>query len=308
MNLFDYGESQQLPSAPTVGKSIRTPLKHSLFNSTLGQVTGVATTQMFKNKRLVILDLCAGDAAVAAEQDWTRSCSPGITAKHALFAANKGKRVMVFEHEKSTSTFSTLQQNLTMRLPEMGYTKATEHGDWFNYVQPGGPGGVQYHVQCIDSTLKTFNDIGANDIVFVLNDPNSIQTWAANSQSIDAMIERGALVTSLHTMGCNAGGVRRLKEHERVGWSLYVDDVLAQCERTGQACCLVSLDRDAHRWGYLVTYPVKWRPRLVQHVNRAAKQWQKGVSFAFADEPEFNQIRSYLLPDVPDLGSGDDHD
>jgi len=297
-----------MASASTVGKSERTPLKHKLFNKTLGQVTGVATSEQFKSKRLVILDLCAGEAAVTAGQEWSEHCSPGITAKHAKWAADKGKLVVVHEHEKAAATFGTLQDNLALKLPTLGYTTATGYRDWYNYVSPDRRGGVQYHLECVDSTTKPFTQFGAGDIVFVFNDPNSIHSWAANSAAIEGMLERGALVTSFHTMGCNAGGVRRLKDHQRAAWSIYVDDVVAQCETTGQVCALVSLDRDAHRWGYLITWPQKWRERLVRHIESSANEWAKGVTFAFADEQRFDDIKAFLLPEVPDCEIGESHD
>jgi hypothetical protein len=304
LNLFASIDVDELQPSRTVGKSQRTPCKHDWVDKLLGREVGASTAPRFDNYDVHIIDLCSGDGIVGDDQEWCHSCSPGIIARHATHAARGGRRVHVWGHEKATGTFGTLVESLKMHMPEFGYRLATDDENLWIYEHPQNNGSVQYHVRNIDSSIVEFDHIGQKSLVFIVNDPNNINAWAANAGTIRPMVQRGARVTTLHTMGCNVGGLKRLSYNDRMGWQRYVNEVLTYLDGSRQTCFIACLDGDDSRWGYLVTYPKSWSEKLCNDMRSSFSNHRLPLRIAEHGTDEFNDILDYLFLTRDEMNAG----
>lgn len=296
LNLFVGETNGDTGANTTVGKSERTPYKHRLFDQLLGREVGVSTSTKLQGHDVHIIDLCSGDGVVADDQRWDHSCSPGIIARHAAWAARNGKTVFVWGHEVATGTYDKLLASLNTHLPELGYSRASSDGDWWNYShRPFHEGSVQYHTRNVNSSTVEFPMIGEGSLVFILNDPNTIHKWAANARAIRQMVNRGAWVTTLHTMGCNAGGLKRIDYESRMGWQNYIDEVLEYVDKRRQTCVIACIDGDESQWGYLITYPNKWGDKLKTDLEKAFAAHRHPLRIAEHGKDEFEDILDYLF-------------
>jgi len=253
----------------TTGKSERTPHKHLFLDRTAGREAGTVP-HIGNVRRSFFIDLCSGDGVIDAGQSWPRNTSVGLMAFHAADAADHGVPVRVLCHEKATATFAQLLASAANHLPTLGYFQASDEGDlWVYRPANGSSGRVDLQLRCVDSSSQDFPTIGKGDAAFIFNDPNSIQGWAANAGVVQRMVDRGAWVTTLHTMGCNVGGLLRLPREQRMGWNGYVDEVLASYDHSRQVCIGVRLEGDHSKWGYLMTYPKKWQERGIADAKKA---------------------------------------
>ena len=99
-----------------VGRSHRTPAKHDLMWTLVGQEIGVANVHRDID-RLVIIDLTSGDGIPSVNDaamlipwtsDWAKNCSPGISAWHGR---NSKKPLEIILHEIAPNTFLTAPCN-----------------------------------------------------------------------------------------------------------------------------------------------------------------------------------------------------
>lgn len=279
----------------TTGKSERTPHKHLFLDRTLGRE--VASVPHIPNlRRLFVIDLCSGDGVIEAGQSWHRNTSVGLMAYHAAHAADRGVPVRVLCHEKANATFSQLLRSASEHLSTLGYFQASDEGDQWTYRPANGSNGrVELELRRVDSSLQDFPMVGDGDAAFIFNDPNSIQGWAVNAGVVQRMVNRGAWVTTLHTMGCNVGGLLRLPREQRMGWSGYVDEVLSSYDHNRQVCMGVRLEGDHSRWGYLMTYPRKWKERGVADARRAFEGYRYPPVVALHGDEDFEPLLDRLL-------------
>ncbi|MGW2489574.1 hypothetical protein ACWCV9_20495 [Streptomyces sp. NPDC001606] len=256
-----------------VGRSgWRTNAKHNMLNQLIGQEVGASPRLPKAPRRLVWFDLTAGDAAVPGDEEWRRSCSPGILAYHA---SKSQLPVVVNLYEINPETYGRLLANLAVKLPEFGYRKE-EPNRW----------------RCGRSVLQVFNqsgvdadigDVRSYDAVFVINDPNSITEWAMRmSFSREISSRNVTFFRSLTTMGCNASGLKRNKETRRT--RIECVDRVGAFQRSVprfRDLCFAAIIRDDAQWAYLIETSDKWREKTEQLVRGAFKKYDRGTSISW---------------------------
>lgn len=230
-----------------VGRSSRTPFKHWILNSMLGKIVGAITTNNTPAIPcpLHIIDMCAGDGL---ETDEHKS-SPRIITHHADFIARKGFEVKVTLIEKSPVTFRKLSDNL----------------------------GDRTHVELLDIDAKNYLVPIKNQdqAVFIHLDPNHVDDLPITKEFVSSLTK---FTTFLMTMGCNAGGVKRLSRDERQKWFDNVEMLINRLPYWHDAI-LTTLNKDASQWAYLLAHPVKWADQACDNIQRVGNRlWPNGVS------------------------------
>jgi len=215
-----------------VGKSHRTPGKHSALDRILGMTVGVHSIK-FKNKLFSAVDCTAGDGI---SSEFSTATSPGIIDRHLLWLESKGIRTESVFYEKTPGSIETLK----LAIPHRNVI----HGDSHNMIP----------IWRRDSVL------------FVSNDPNTINDWALP----DALRYAPQLTTVFSTLGCNVGGLKRLPQEQRNLWYDHLNAQLALLQSWHDAY-LVTLKGDAAQWAYLVNQPDKWRAQTEKAFSQAFK-------------------------------------
>lgn len=244
----------------TVGRSWRTPAKHEVMASFVGQEVGVVNRSPAHRDitRLVWIDLTAGDAADVEGHVWRSACSPGILARHATRSA---KPVEIMLHEIQPATYYRLLDNLAAHLPTLGYEKDGENCWRTSTVTlqavntSGGNADVTF--------------VGQSDAVLAFNDPNAITEWAMRPTFAEEIRARRVwCYRALSTLGCNVSGIKRLTLDERRGWFDLISS--EQCALPDyRDLLLAGIDRDESQWAYLLNTPAKWRS-TTEHFVRSA--------------------------------------
>jgi hypothetical protein len=195
----------------------------------------------------LLIDLTAGDAAGDGESLWWRASSPAIfayiAAKYTLI------RVRLYEIEKDT--FDRLIENLSRRLPEMGFHSPEPrfwvHADTRSTVRA---------IKGDSRSIEDYGDMKLREFALVSNDPNSVHSWAMNMETLAKA--RGP-VTSMTTMGCNAHSLKRAVPLENRGpWfeRLEAAIALAQAKDSYDVRLMRRLS-DFEQFAYLVIAPRK---------------------------------------------------
>jgi hypothetical protein len=258
-----------MPKNLDVGRGWRTPAKHQVMCSMLGQEIG-ASRCMSEIKHLVWIDLTAGDAAPVDGIEWRKACSPAILADYAKASS---KPVGISLYEIKPATYDRLLSNLEMYLSSLGYVD-DGHGKW-RYGE---------HI-----TLRAFNGSGHNadvsslgrgEAVFVLNDPNAITEWAMRNSFAEEITERTWLFRSLSTMGCNAGGIKRLPRDERQAWFELIE-TQQKFLPSHRDLLLVVLEKDSAQWAYLLNTSEKWRRQTEALVRTAFNKIGRMISMSW---------------------------
>lgn len=247
----------------TVGKSDRTPCKHQLMDKIFGREMGALSRPSFAGVPGAFwVDLTAGDGiAYSDDGPWHKNCSPGILAHHARFPLNR-KPVQVELFEKAPRSYADLLDNLERELPELTYVR-TGDSQWH-----ARDGLTSFTVTNADSATFDLSRIPSKWAVQVVNDPNSINTWAMDPRLMGAIKERTKLCLGMSTMGCNVSGTKRLDREDREGWYQHVQ---AQIDglHDHHDLLLSAIDRDASQWAYLVTAPEVWKAKVTDDANGA---------------------------------------
>lgn len=244
-----------------VGQSGRTLWKHTLLNAVIGGEMG-AFNYLGAGRSYTMLDLCAGDGRPA---DASGESSPGILLRHRDLARRNGSDVRVVLVERNASTFATLEQ-------EHPGADHLIHGD------SREPGTVPVLWR-------------PSDYVFVHNDPNSIADFALAPELVAALPR---FTTTLSTLGCNVGGLKRLPLSERQGWYEHVNTVTRTMGYWHDAM-LVRVDRDDAQWAYLLTWPAKWRHRANLRVAAAFRGVEVDVAWARQEPHLFAAVCDLLF-------------
>ena len=229
-----------------VGRSHgRTWYKHFLLDAILGRVNGVLTTKnCYATRPLVCVDLCAGDGVETDEYQ----CSPAIMAKHVNHNAGKNNKATLTLIERNPTSFELLRQNVT----ESESIKLV-NGDAREYRLP---------------RLTT------TQACFVHCDPNNAHQTPLTSEFV-AGFSRCTMY--LATLGCNAGGIKRLPLEERSKWFEYVTMLVNKLPNHHDAL-LFWLMNDNAQWAYMVNVPVVWRDWAIElGVEKGGTIWEKGV-------------------------------
>lgn len=277
-------ERDPMSKVPNVGRSWRTPAKHDLMSSIIGQEVGSAS-KLSDARRLVWYDLTAGDAAQIDGEEWHRACSPGILAHHAT---RSSKPVEIRLHEIQSATYDRLIANLSAHLPGLGYEESGE-GVWtYN--------GDHVVLTAVNTSghNASISGIGRGDAVFVVNDPNAITEWAMRPTFADEITERTWMFRSLSTMGCNPGGLKRTDIVSRVDW---FDTVEAQQEALPHHRDLViaAIARDDAQWAYLIATSTKWRMTTEKVVESAFRRYGRTALMSWYRQDPSNTFQDTKL-------------
>lgn len=267
-----------------VGRTWRTPAKHAMMRSFIGQESG-AGGAMPAIKRHVWIDLTAGDAVT--DHEWKANCSPGILA---YYAASARKPVTVLLNEIQPATFDRLIASLVEQLPALGYRQISDTawllGDGRVFLEATNQSG---HNVNVDEVKRT-------DAVAVLNDPNAITDWAMRPNLAAEIARRTPWSRCLSTMGCNTAGIKRLDGETRSGW---FDHVEAQQEASPhyRDLLLAAIDRDAAQWAYLISTPDKWRAKTEAVVKTAFKAVDRTPTMAWfgTARNDFEELKRQLF-------------
>lgn len=273
-------------SKTNVGRSWRTPAKHDLMRQLIGKEVGVVKMKP-QILRSVWYDLTAGDGIAPDGQEWEQGCSPGILAHHAK---NSTKPVVVVLYEIKPATFDWLIENLTDRLPIMGYSRCDE-GMWKLGEQ------IRIHAICASGANADVRGVQSGDAVFAFNDPNAITEWAMRPTFAAEVSRRTWLFRSLTTMGCNPAGLKRLDYDEhRAGWFDLIRDQEA-AQPNHRDLLLAAIQRDDAQWAYLMSEPTKWKPTMEVTARSSFKRYGLGIDTAWwRSEPEaFEELKRRLF-------------
>lgn len=252
----------------TVGRSdSRTPGKHNLLNKLLGREAGMIRHADFLSDPWVIIDLCAGDGR---NDDASGTCSPTIILRHATHHREKNHgRVGTIFLERSRATFDVLVKNVGFH-PDNHCIHADARDPWVvpTYWAEKSP-------------------------VFVHNDPNNINGFALSDNLVSRLPR---YTTTLSTLGCNVGGLKRLERSERQLWFEHVGRIV-QLMPGHHDGVLIALNGDDSQWAYLLTGPAIWRDRYANDVDSAFKDWPKGITRRWFrdDRVGFNELCADLF-------------
>lgn len=269
-----------------VGRSWRTPAKHDLLSSMLGQEVGAAS-RIGDARALSWIDLTAGDAASIDGLDWASACSPGILARHAT---KSSKPVEIDLYEIQAATYDRLLTNLAARLPELGYVQASE-GHWAIGDR------VKLRTHNSSGHSASINHITPNHAVFVVNDPNAITEWAMRPTFAAEIAQITWLFRTVSTMGCNVAGIKRLPIGERIDWFDTVESQQAALP-AHRDLLLASIARDEAQWAYLIGTARKWRSTTEKVIGTAFRKIGKGAAMSWfrddADAFQEEKLRLFL--------------
>ena len=293
----------KLKSSRQVGKSGVTPVKHDLLNSLLGREVGVISQRFLPVHESIMFDLTAGDGVpfISAEQGklfgpterpFTEGCSPGIFLKHMDWLLRKSQTpVQMIACEKQSSTHSALVKNAGAWLRLQGWEERS-HGVFIN---PSSRGAASYrHQNAFDLRPP---GIQRNAACFIYNDPNHVEDWCLTGEFMRSCPK---FTTSLSTLGCNVGGLKRIDEGKRREWFGRTEDLCDALLQNWHDACLFSIG-GADQWAYLITAPVKWREQITQECMRAAQKLEKKITappqvvWRKVDPQGFYQLQRYLF-------------
>lgn len=252
------------PSGATkgaVGKSYRSVGKHEVLDKILGREVGVVGVKRWTYQ---LIDLCAGNGQ---PNEHSELSSPELLIRHAayLWGRRRPARVHLFERDRST------YDELRSRVPEL-VRAAAHHQKHSDPVPP-----PEFFIDCVDvhhgdvRTLLPSLHLEKTTAIFVNNDPNKISDWALTVQVFDALRAVTPNITTFSTMGCNVGGYRRILPAfpERLAdWRGSIESTVSRIPRSHDAL-VGALEKDAARWGYLITGPAKWKARYHEGLTKA---------------------------------------
>lgn len=223
-----------------------TPVKHFLLDSLLGRVNGALTRDACAaDKPLFCVDLCAGDG-IKSE---SHTASPLIFEKHCKHACGRRNDASLVLIERDIASFDLLRQNVGQY-------------DWLTLSNS-------------DAREYTLPKMSEMQAVFVHCDPNNVHQTPITKQFVKGFTR---CTMYLVTLGCNAGGIKRLPLDQREGWRDYVS-LLTSSLSSWHDALLFWLVKDSSQWAYLCNVPKKWRDDTIKlaTASKAAKAWSKGV-------------------------------
>jgi hypothetical protein len=275
-----------MPKRALVGKSGVTPCKHDLLYKLLGREAGTLRSNPLGCARYGIVDLTAGDA-VPFGSEFSKGCSPGIILKHASWI---GKNTNVIAKalfiEKQEQTYQQLCANLERELgadPLHGFTVDATCGNSKEFRFPAG----------------------IVDAAFIYNDPNHIEDWCLTPELLYSVPR---LTTSLSTLGCNVGGLKRLDLDRRREWFHRVELINETILQPWHDACLLAVG-GADQWAYLITAPIKWRDRITQDCISAAtkiqgREAEPRIAWRKQDPAAFYQLERFLFLTKKEFNDG----
>lgn len=259
-----------------VGKSGVTPCKHDLLYKLLGREVGTLEANKLGIADYLIVDLTAGDGVPYTGKEFCKGCSPGIILHHAKYLATKtyvSAHVLLLEKQEATCL--ELVANIKS--------------------QPDSNCDISLNVFCRDSKSWDFSESPA-DAAFLYNDPNHIENWCLTPKMLASAPK---FTTSLSTLGCNVGGMKRLDLDKRELWFDRINMVTSSIVQPWHDACLFSVG-GADQWAYLVTAPTKWRDRITSECLAAASKMEgreadPQIAWFKQDSAAFLALQQYLF-------------
>jgi hypothetical protein len=255
-----------VPKTKDVGTSEQhTPIKHAIMREFVGKEVRAANSLGWI-KRLVWIDLTAGNAEAAHGDTWSDSCSPGILASRAVRSVQP---VVVDLYEKNPDTYGKLVANLDASLPALGYSRTHDNG-WNQW----DAGRVQIRAWPRDGREAGISHINRGDAVLVLNDPNSITEWAMRRTFVTEISDIRGLkgLRTLSCVGFNVSGIKRTP-FLRDDPEPRTDSISARSDWYGLIgsitdtlpdrldLMIAGFARDRSQWAYLFSSPIVWRDK-----------------------------------------------
>lgn len=251
----------------------------------------------------LLYDMTAGDGVPYVSTDQTEligqsarsfgdGCSPGIFLRHTTWIAQR-KRVPVSLTgcEKQATTHAELVKNTAHWLGLNGWAQI-ERGI---HQSENGYGQVRYlHANSQDMAGPGLNRDAS---CFVYNDPNHIEDWSLTAKFLQNCPK---FTTSLSTLGCNVGGLKRIEEDKRREWFMRVELLCEALLQRWHDACLFSIG-GADQWAYLITAPVKWRDEITAECLQAACKLEKKITappqvvWRKNDPAGFYQLQRFLF-------------
>jgi hypothetical protein len=177
-------------------------------------------------REALLYDLTAGDgvpfvsveqaeSALPTEKPFTEGCSPGIFLKHMDWLMQKSSTpVQMIACEKQASTHAALLRNTSEWLSATGW-QSKAPGIHF---KDAGRGLVEYRHQNAADLIPP--GIQRDATCFIYNDPNHVEDWCLTGEFMRCCPK---FTTSLPTLGCNVGGLKRIEESKRREWFMRVE-------------------------------------------------------------------------------------
>ena len=279
-----------MPQRLKVGKSKVTPCKHDLLNSLLGREAGVMKGNPMGFNSYGIVDLTAGDG-VPYGSEFTRGCSPGVIMKHSKWIAQHTSVIpKILFIEKQEVTYERLRANL-----EQGFESLDlgQFGD-----------RIRMRTACMNSKEFKFQS-NAVDAAFIYNDPNHIEDWCLTPQLLNTVPK---FTTSLSTLGCNVGGLKRIDLGRRREWFHRVELISETILQRWHDACLFSVG-GADQWAYLITAPSVWRESITQNCIKAAtkiegREAAPQIAWRKDDPAAFYQLERFLFLTKQEFNDG----
>ena len=245
-----------------VGVSTRTPGKHDALDKISGKTIGAFASKRFNWRKLFMLDCTAGDGVPS---EFSSKTSPGILNNRAEFLEERKLAFDLTFYEQSPVTAASLKERFPSR-----------------------------NVVCGDAVdmPKVWD---SNSVVFVVNDPNTVNRWALPKSLASAP----KFTTVFSTLGCNVGGLKKISKEARQSWYDHVEAQLSLLQ-PWHAAYLVRIERDASQWAYLVNSPVVWMEFTEDAFNRAFAKHGMTVDGGWSgaqivDQSKFDYIRDELF-------------
>lgn len=237
---------------------------------------GVLSRGMPPVREVLLYDLTAGDGVpyISADQPgllpelaFRDGCSPGIFLRHVNWLAQHGRLPMQLTGcEKQAVTHAELIKNTGAWLAQNGWSQESRG------IHRKGMTQIRYlHSNAQDLRPPGINRDAAS---FIYNDPNHIEDWSLTPAFVQNCPK---FTTSLSTLGCNVGGLKRIDEGKRREWFMRVEVLCESLLQSWHDACLFSVG-GADQWAYLITAPLKWRDEITAECLQAAKKLEKKIT------------------------------
>ena len=225
-----------------VGTSSRTPFKHWVLNSELGRICGVLSTGKVHARACPfhVIDLCAGDGHASSDSEQS---SPEIITRHCRWLEKRGLRSKATLIERGAITFAELMRN-------------TQPETWLERLN-------------MDAREYRLNRTSKHQAMFIHADPNSIADWPITQQLLESLSET---TTMLATLGCNVGGLKRLKREDRLPWFNHVQSCIEAMPKYHDAL-LIELANDKSQWAYLLRLPARWTAETAVKLRTVGRKY-----------------------------------
>jgi hypothetical protein len=255
-----------------VGSSAEhTPIKHALLKICSGMVAGAASKIPWLDEFMAI-DCCAGSAAASIHSG---KSSPEILCEDLNWASLHGLKATGYFIEKHPHTVGLLRKNMAF---------FEKYGDLF-------PSAIQPVKTIIHGDYRSadvarqIKPIGPRTAGILHIDPNTVHGVELSEEFRKVLMP--GYITTLVTLGCNAGGLKMLPYSERVKWFDRLKYLL-KIMRPHHDACLIQLQRDKSQWAYLLTVPKVWRDRIECLIPKLANEyWVRGLAYSWYSNGEF---------------------